>query len=307
MDFVPAAFVDALCTALNKEDLEQLQKLRMPWSSTVTKHCGKRRNFTLCLDVNHDGTQVGMGFSEDSGKLRILEKPFIPYTSLTKYDRIGHIMVGDPGYEFTDLLEKMPLRRFKTDVLPLITSLASSYVIDSQHFNIRHKDLTNSLFSSLQGYVFTLATRYAGKRFIKFIEQRSLLGGLRNVIVYRGIKWPESGRVKAAFITLLKSPKFSALSLSRTDVKIDFDMVACLVERFFRGDLPRKAFVGGKFSRFVTPVPPSSLCDPRGHNLFPTCSGCESPIRSPNRPSALSPSSSGVMESGLTKKGLKSQ
>uniref|UniRef100_A0A1I7Y7W9 F-box domain-containing protein n=1 Tax=Steinernema glaseri TaxID=37863 RepID=A0A1I7Y7W9_9BILA len=246
MDFVLAAFVDALCTTLQKKDLEQLQKLRRPWSSTVEKHYGKRRDVTLCLDVNHDGTQVGMGFLEDSSELRILERTFIPSTSLTKYDRIALIMVGYPGYEFTDLLEKLPLHRFKTQALPLITSLASIYVIDSEHFKMRHKDLMDILFSSLQGCVFTLSTRYAGKRCSRFIEQRSLLGGVRNVILYLGIV--RHDRLKAAFITLLKSPKFSALNLSRTDVTIDFDMVACLVERFFRGDLPRKAFVGGKFS-----------------------------------------------------------
>uniref|UniRef100_A0A1I8AGC9 F-box domain-containing protein n=1 Tax=Steinernema glaseri TaxID=37863 RepID=A0A1I8AGC9_9BILA len=242
MEFVPVPFVDALCTALRKKDLENLKLIRSQWCSTVERHHSKRREFTLRLDANHDGTQVGIAV------WTLIENPLalprdLTCASLSKYDRIISITVGDAT--FADSPEKVPVHHFRAKILPLIRSLASNYTFFNWSSDKSQKGLSDRFFSNLQGRVRVFVTKYTGGQCINFIEQRSLLSELGGLNL-RGTEWPDS--VKSTLVTFLKSPNFVWLDLLDTNLKIDFDMAACFIERFSKGNLPMNATLRGKTS-----------------------------------------------------------
>uniref|UniRef100_A0A1I7YBG4 F-box domain-containing protein n=1 Tax=Steinernema glaseri TaxID=37863 RepID=A0A1I7YBG4_9BILA len=232
MDSVPIAFVDALCITLEIDDLEKLQKLRRPWSSTPEKHCGKRRDFGLHLNVNHDGTQVGVMLSG---------YPNVTCASLSKHDRIGYITVGSS--KFADLPEKMTLHRFRKKILPLVTSLTSSYALDMRYSERSQKELRKSLCSSLHGYIFHLTTGYTGGRCIEFLEKQIGFGYL-SILRLTGEEWPDS--MKSTMHTFLKSPNFMSLEIRGTNLTIDFDMATCFIEGFFKRDFAMYSSLCGK-------------------------------------------------------------
>uniref|UniRef100_A0A1I8ATZ0 F-box domain-containing protein n=1 Tax=Steinernema glaseri TaxID=37863 RepID=A0A1I8ATZ0_9BILA len=241
MEFVPVAFLDALCTALDKKDLEQLQELRRRWSSTAEKHYKGRRELEFHMDVNEDGTEVSIGFFAHLFS-------YVPSTSLTKYDRVTKIGVG--CIQSADLSEKMPLSLFRTKVLPPFTSLAANYDFNFHCAEESQKELAKCLFGSLQGRVKKLCTWYTGEQCIEFMKQRIRLGALRCLELRNETEWPDS--VKPLLNSFLESPSFMALDLRESYLTIDLDMARCLIERFYNGDLT-KASVRGKPS-FSVPI-----------------------------------------------------
>uniref|UniRef100_A0A1I8AEH6 F-box domain-containing protein n=1 Tax=Steinernema glaseri TaxID=37863 RepID=A0A1I8AEH6_9BILA len=233
MDFVPATFVDALCTTLDKEDLKKLQQLRGLWASTVTKYYSKRRRFTVDIKVNDDGTQVGIGFLEDPDDLDAppLQISYVPCASLTKYDRVRVIVIVNG--EMGNLPDEMPLHTFRTKMLPLLTSLSSNYSFDFSDLDGCHKELTESLFSSLRGRVLLCITEYTGEHCIEFIKKRVCAAEIRDMKLCGRWKWPEN--TNSILKKFIRSSNFDSLDISDTNLTIDVDMVtrfARLVKRY---------------------------------------------------------------------------
>uniref|UniRef100_A0A1I7YA16 F-box domain-containing protein n=1 Tax=Steinernema glaseri TaxID=37863 RepID=A0A1I7YA16_9BILA len=237
MESVPVAFVDTVCHRLEYRGyLRSLTELRSHWSSTAETHYKKRRRFTLYLIVNDDGTQVGMEIRNDG-----MNSVVVPFTSLSKYDRIAMISVGDG--ECVGLHEKMPLNRFRTKALPLLASLACSYRLKNAGSVGPYKNLMELLFSSLRGHVIDLCTWNSGGECLKFIEEQVDLGHIKKIELSGEEGWPQS--LKSTFKSFMKSPMFRLLDIFGTNLNVDLDMVTCLVERFVKGDLPSDSLLFG--------------------------------------------------------------
>uniref|UniRef100_A0A1I7ZHS5 Type VI secretion system baseplate subunit TssK n=1 Tax=Steinernema glaseri TaxID=37863 RepID=A0A1I7ZHS5_9BILA len=119
--------------------------------------------------------------------------------TLSRNDRILCISIGD--VDFAGLPDKMPLE------------------------------------SSLRGRTEDIQTGYSGEKCAEFIERQIACGDLRYLCLLSSAKdWPES--IKASLMSFLKSPNFANLDLTMVDgLTVDLDMLICIVERFFRGDL----------------------------------------------------------------------
>uniref|UniRef100_A0A1I7XW08 F-box domain-containing protein n=1 Tax=Steinernema glaseri TaxID=37863 RepID=A0A1I7XW08_9BILA len=235
MEYVPFAFVDALCATLKKKDLKILQEIGEPWTSTVTTHYSRRREVKVLLDVNPEGTEVEIGVLEYG------HSTYGKVASLSRNDRIRLIWMG---YPFIRLPEQMPMERFRSKVLPALTSLADDYEF---RIYIRRypQHLTDSLFSCLHGSALEIRTGYFGQKSTEFIEQQRRTGRLEHLELY-GNKWPD--RMKAIVKLFLKSPNFVSLDLGG-NLKVDRDMLICIVQRFLKGDLRKGALLQGKPSK----------------------------------------------------------
>uniref|UniRef100_A0A1I7ZZW8 F-box domain-containing protein n=2 Tax=Steinernema glaseri TaxID=37863 RepID=A0A1I7ZZW8_9BILA len=233
MESVPIAFVDALCAVLKKEDLGKLQQIGRPWYRTAKSHYSRRRELTAHLEVDYDGTHVGIGVQHD------FHDPFQDLgTQLSKYDVIRHISMGSMG--FTPF-SRLPIERFRTKVLPLLNSMANAF--DLYTPSRSPKNITDALFSGLHGRALKISTGYLGRRCTEFIERQISLGHLEQLKLH-GQQWPES--IKASLRSFLRSPNFrkldlfgsdSDLDLEGSNLTVDLDMLSCLVNRFLKGDL----------------------------------------------------------------------
>uniref|UniRef100_A0A1I7XWH9 FTH domain-containing protein n=1 Tax=Steinernema glaseri TaxID=37863 RepID=A0A1I7XWH9_9BILA len=233
MESVPVAFVDALCATLKKENLEKLQQIEELWTLTVTTHYSKRREFRVTLYVNPEGTEV-----------EIKVEPFGVYGSSfnhkslawSKYDRIIEMDYIEMNQfdQFEDQPLKMPMERFRTKVLPVLTSLADDYGIYIYVSERYPQHLTDEIFSFLRAPARVIDTGHAGAKCVEFIEKQIALGRLRKLDL-RGQQWPAS--IKAPLKSFLKSPSFLTVHLERTNLTVDLDMLACIVETLFKGDL----------------------------------------------------------------------
>uniref|UniRef100_A0A1I7YAV9 F-box domain-containing protein n=1 Tax=Steinernema glaseri TaxID=37863 RepID=A0A1I7YAV9_9BILA len=203
MESVPVAFIDGVCHLLEYHGyLRPLTELSSLWSSTAETHYKKRRRFTLYLNVNDDGTQVGM--------------------------------------------------EIRTKALPLLASLACSYLFGNVGSVGPYRSLMELLFSSLHGHVTDLCTWNSGGECVKFIKKQVDLGYTKNIELYGEEGWPQS--LKSTFKSFMKSPKFEILDIFETNLNVDLDIVTCLVELFVKGDLPdQTSLVSGNSLLFGTP------------------------------------------------------
>uniref|UniRef100_A0A1I8ACC1 TIGR04141 family sporadically distributed protein n=1 Tax=Steinernema glaseri TaxID=37863 RepID=A0A1I8ACC1_9BILA len=234
--------VDALCATLLKKELGRLQKIGRPWTSTVTTHYSRRREFDVHLGVNPEGTQVWIEVKQ----IDALIPQNVDFASLSGNDRIQGIWVADPAFGAQP--EKMPLERFKTKVLPLLNSLADAYDLEISSSRRYLHCLTDSLFSGLRALALKIETGYLGGKCIEFIEQQIRIGHLRELEL-RGGKWPQS--MEALLKSFLRSPTFRSLDLRKTDLTIDVEMLIHILERFLEGDLRIGTRLYGKQSEDV--------------------------------------------------------
>uniref|UniRef100_A0A1I8AAR2 F-box domain-containing protein n=1 Tax=Steinernema glaseri TaxID=37863 RepID=A0A1I8AAR2_9BILA len=230
MDFVPVAFVDALCATLDKEDLKDLQEIGRPWSRTAKTHYSRRREFEVSIDTNHDGTEVGVKICDYSDSDVVVR-----YSSLSKYDRIGRIFISTYFYnhKYADLPEKMSMERFRKKVLPVLISLTADYYLCSNASGRNTENLTDTIFSSLHAPPFSIKTRYAGGKCVEFIEEQVALGRLEHLELH-GTEWPDS--MEASLKSFLRSPNFISLDLRGANLRVDLEMLDCIVQRFLKGD-----------------------------------------------------------------------
>uniref|UniRef100_A0A1I8AQW3 P-loop containing nucleoside triphosphate hydrolase protein n=1 Tax=Steinernema glaseri TaxID=37863 RepID=A0A1I8AQW3_9BILA len=249
MDYVPVAFVEALCATLKKKDLENVQELGGPWSSTTATHYKRRREFTVDLKLCPDGTQVGIEVN------LVGSRHFTRLASLSKYDRIRTIRPGD--FCFNYLPDKISMERFRTEVLPLFNSLADAYDF---HTSAPHTDfydtyfklpLADSLFSNLRAPARSIKIGYRGGKSFEFLERQIALGQLEQLKLL-GQQWPES--MKSTLKSFLRSPNFMKLDLRATNLTIDLDMLIIMVERFRSGDLREKIDLYGKPSKEIEEI-----------------------------------------------------
>uniref|UniRef100_A0A1I7ZZX1 F-box domain-containing protein n=1 Tax=Steinernema glaseri TaxID=37863 RepID=A0A1I7ZZX1_9BILA len=242
MEAVPIAFVDALCATLKKKDLNILQEIGRRWTSTVTTHYSRRREFDACIQTNADETEVDITICEtpsaDVNRVAhvIAENNIVHYTSLSKHDRIVKI-----GMQISDLVslgdDYMSLERYRTKVEPVLNAWADAYAFNSTHVRYttspRPENITGSVFSGLCAPARKIRTAYFGGRCVEFIEQQIALGRLEHLELH-GKEWPDT--LRAHLKTFLRSPNFVSLDLSG-NLKVDLDMLTCIVQRFFKGDL----------------------------------------------------------------------
>uniref|UniRef100_A0A1I8AGT4 F-box domain-containing protein n=1 Tax=Steinernema glaseri TaxID=37863 RepID=A0A1I8AGT4_9BILA len=255
MESVPVAFVDALCATLLKKELGCLQKIGRRWSRTVTTHYSRRRELSVYLDVNPEGTQVWIEVKQVD--VRIPQN--VDFASLSGNDRIRGIWVTDPAFGAQS--EKMPMERFRTKVLPLLNSLADAYNLEISSSHRYLHCLTDSLFSGLRALPLKIETGYFGGKCVEFVEQQIALGRLRKLTL-RGQEWPDS--MKASLKSFLKSPNFVYLDLFWTNLTVDLDMLIIMVKRFLKGDLRKETLVLGKPSEEMRDLHCKSL---RGKTL----------------------------------------
>uniref|UniRef100_A0A1I7YT06 F-box domain-containing protein n=1 Tax=Steinernema glaseri TaxID=37863 RepID=A0A1I7YT06_9BILA len=234
MDSVPSAFLENLCARLQKKSLEELQKILNLWSRTVETHYSRRRELTVHLNPNKDETKVGIGINKYGDWYTE-----VPYTSLSKYDRIRCIFLG-----FTtcaNLPNTITMERFKTKVLPVLTSMTDVFVLEAVYRS--PKNLMESLFSFLRAPALNIYTGYTGQKCVEFIEQQIALGRLKKLNLKDGNEWPES--MKTSLLAFLKSSNFKSLDLRETNLTVDLDMLIIMVERFYRRDFRHNAIILG--------------------------------------------------------------
>uniref|UniRef100_A0A1I7YID2 F-box domain-containing protein n=1 Tax=Steinernema glaseri TaxID=37863 RepID=A0A1I7YID2_9BILA len=244
MNSVPAAFLDAVCSQLESKDLENLENTNDRWSSIAAMHGNQRRELLVYLFVNDEGTQVGIEILDDYGSE-------CTFSSLQpKYDRIETIELGlcVMGY-FNNLSKKTSLKCFEKKILPLLRSLAfeCGLRLEWQGFLPNFRDI---LFNGLRGcsqLTKIYCVDYDGcaeftESFAEFIQ--SNLGQLEHLALYGSYKWPDV--MKMHVTSFLRSPNFEGLSLSDSNLTLDFDMVSCFVERFLKGDIAYYAYLHGE-------------------------------------------------------------
>uniref|UniRef100_A0A1I8ARB1 Uncharacterized protein n=1 Tax=Steinernema glaseri TaxID=37863 RepID=A0A1I8ARB1_9BILA len=234
MDAVPIAFVDVLCVTLQKTDLEELQKIENLWSWTVETHYSRRRELTAYVSANYDEAEVGIIIGENADLLIA-----VPYTSLTKYDRIRRISIRRFHREL--LPETIPMERFKTKVLPVLISMADAFKMNVSARS--SKRLAESVFSVLRAPLLKIETGYTGQKGVEFIERQIALGRLEQLNL-RGHEW--SGSMKPFLKWFLKSPNFRKLDLRRTNLTVDLRMLVIIFERFLKGELCMETSLRGK-------------------------------------------------------------
>uniref|UniRef100_A0A1I7XVI9 FBA_2 domain-containing protein n=1 Tax=Steinernema glaseri TaxID=37863 RepID=A0A1I7XVI9_9BILA len=228
MESIPTAFVDAVCATLLKEDLKILQDIGEPWTSTVTTHYSRRREFDVYLAANPAETEVAIGVSEYG------RWTYGNVASLSTNDRIRLILAGAANY--AALPEKMPMERFRTKVLPLL------------NFGLRAPALN-------------IKTGCFGGNCIEFVEQQIAFGQLEELTLY-GKEWPDS--LKAPLKSFLKFPNFVKLDVIGSDLTVDLDMLTCIVERFLKGELREDTLLVGKPSEEMRDLHFKSV---RGYSL----------------------------------------
>uniref|UniRef100_A0A1I7ZEW8 F-box domain-containing protein n=1 Tax=Steinernema glaseri TaxID=37863 RepID=A0A1I7ZEW8_9BILA len=216
MNSVPAAFLEALLPHIANCDLQKLQGLRSRWSSKAATYRGRRRYLSISLKANREGSQVSISVETGAGFCGTV----VPFAIDPKYDWIRKIVfkpVSAPG----DFPEKVSMQCFRTKILPLLQSSSSQC----------------SLFVSRGG-------PFDQKLTDEFIKQLVAAGQVDKLFLGGEDGWSDILRDSAN--SLLKSPKFWALDLSQSNITLEFNMVTCFIERFFKGDLRATAYLSGR-------------------------------------------------------------
>uniref|UniRef100_A0A1I7YIF1 F-box domain-containing protein n=1 Tax=Steinernema glaseri TaxID=37863 RepID=A0A1I7YIF1_9BILA len=226
MNSVPHAFLDAVCMQLDKWDLNNLKETSTRWSREATIHFNKRRDLAFYLGVNDDGTEIRIGV-EDLEKYR-----FVSSALDAKYDRIKGIYIGHR--ELEELPEKISLDCFKKKFRPVLRSLVFGCTFCFNPNSTFPQPLTDCIFSGLRECS-QFTHIYIGNEgtCAEFVKNQISLGSVRLLSLCVEYERPDS--LQASLKSFLESPNFEALDLRRSNLKVDFDMVNSLVERFVKG------------------------------------------------------------------------
>uniref|UniRef100_A0A1I7YJ09 FBA_2 domain-containing protein n=1 Tax=Steinernema glaseri TaxID=37863 RepID=A0A1I7YJ09_9BILA len=238
MDSVPDAFFDAICSQLESKDLGNLQKIYYWWSSLAASHDSKRRKIFVILNVNAEGTQVGIRIND-------INRNACTFSALKpRYDRIASISVG--LLEMDDFSEKTSLECFEKTVMPWLLSLVFKCKLDLT-CQALPRNFADSIVNGLRGcsqLSRILIANYDGCA--EFIKLQISLGHLKDLDLRGSYKCPDD--MNLSLKSFLRSPNFESLYLSESNLKLDFDMVNCFVERFRKGNIASSAYLEGKVS-----------------------------------------------------------
>uniref|UniRef100_A0A1I7XZ69 RNI-like superfamily protein n=1 Tax=Steinernema glaseri TaxID=37863 RepID=A0A1I7XZ69_9BILA len=247
MNSVPDAFLDAVCCTLDWSDLAKLKNTcGVEWSSKAAIHHSRRRELTVFIDVNHEGTEVGIVFKG------LDNRTFVSSSLGLKYSKITRIYVNS-GLLMNELPEKTSMERFKKKVLPILRSLAFGCTLSFTSnpllkLSIAY-NLADSIFSGLHGCSqltgIYITGNYAGNC-AEFIKNQISLGRLKELHLEGEVDCPAD--VQAALRLLVKSPNFERLDVCGSNLTVNFCMADAFVERFSRGDLSRMAELQGRGS-----------------------------------------------------------
>uniref|UniRef100_A0A1I7YLS4 F-box domain-containing protein n=1 Tax=Steinernema glaseri TaxID=37863 RepID=A0A1I7YLS4_9BILA len=234
MDSIPASFLDAVCTKLKEVDLENLGETSSPWSWIAEVHYGKRRNWTVGLLANQEGTEVSIqmlgGWSWDIDP---------------RYNRVTKISLGGrkigKGH-------KVSLQRFKKKVLPLLLSLMVDCELSIFSDNNCHPNLTDTIFRGLfsSTQLTIISTMNCGGKCPEFIKHQISLGHVKDISLYGEKEWPTD--MTASLKQFLKAPNYAHLYVSGSNLSLDFEMVSCFVERVFNRKFSSTVNIRGKAS-----------------------------------------------------------
>uniref|UniRef100_A0A1I7YJ28 F-box domain-containing protein n=1 Tax=Steinernema glaseri TaxID=37863 RepID=A0A1I7YJ28_9BILA len=227
MNSVPDAFLDAVCSQLCS--LKCLKKTSGRWSSKANVHRRKRRELFAFIDVNDEGTEVGIGFEDPKSR------EFVSSALDAKYDRITAIYVG--YREIEELPKRTSLEYARTNVPHLLRSLAFDCVLYFAPNKPFPHNLRNSILYGLQGCVQLTAIHifYSAEKVPEFVKHQIALGRLRRLSL--NVHCEFSDDLQTSLRLFVNSPRFKLLDLSQSNLKIDFDMASSFVERFVKGDL----------------------------------------------------------------------
>ncbi|KAK0403566.1 hypothetical protein QR680_016998 [Steinernema hermaphroditum] len=76
----------------------------------------------------------------------------------------------------------------------------------------------------------------------EFVKRQIELGNVKELNL-----WPEcQTELQNSLHSFVASPHFEQLSIIGSDLNLDFEVVACFVDRFFKGDLGKGASLRGK-------------------------------------------------------------
>uniref|UniRef100_A0A1I8AWG2 F-box domain-containing protein n=1 Tax=Steinernema glaseri TaxID=37863 RepID=A0A1I8AWG2_9BILA len=238
MESIPPLFVEALCTSLKDDDLWTLRRIRT-WSTTSAIHWRKARTLFVHLQVNNEGSEVAIG-------IRTHLFGYAPFVVYAKYDKIKRIKIAVSNFE--DLPQKMSMECFKRKVIPLLRSLASNCVLQCPEGGSQHQKLEDSIFHGLRDcdQLREIRTSNRGESCPEFIENQVALGKVERLFLFSDQRWPD--RTQESIRSFVKSPRFKELHIERSNLRLDLDMVTCIVDSYAKGDLYEKVSVTGTVS-----------------------------------------------------------
>uniref|UniRef100_A0A1I7Z2Q3 F-box domain-containing protein n=1 Tax=Steinernema glaseri TaxID=37863 RepID=A0A1I7Z2Q3_9BILA len=242
MESVPQVFVNALCSRLDTRCLKALREVRR-WSMTAAGHLKKRRYLFVDVQINLEGTEVAVGTYLPPTNPR--EIAYIPKVD-PKYDKIRMIRIGYPS--FKDLPEKMSMECFERRVIPLLRWFTSHYSLHIVRKRRQPQNPMDSIFHGLQDcrQLRVIGTSNTGKGCVEFIERQVALGSIEELYLRSQRRWPHA--MQETIRSFVKSPRFKRLNIERTNLRIDLDLVTCLLDRYSKGDLYEWAAIAGTVS-----------------------------------------------------------
>uniref|UniRef100_A0A1I7Z070 Rho-GAP domain-containing protein n=1 Tax=Steinernema glaseri TaxID=37863 RepID=A0A1I7Z070_9BILA len=143
------------------------------------------------------------------------------------------------------ILNYVSMAKFTNKILPLLRSLAFECSLPIVHSQPFPQLLTDSIFTELRtcDQLVDINTGNYGQKCLHFISHHIESGHLKELRLPGRADWPDT--VKPLLLSFVKSPKFKELDVSRSNLKLDSDMVAAFVDRFFEEDLPNLARISG--------------------------------------------------------------
>uniref|UniRef100_A0A1I8AIW2 F-box domain-containing protein n=1 Tax=Steinernema glaseri TaxID=37863 RepID=A0A1I8AIW2_9BILA len=238
MDSVPQLFVEALCTSLKHCDLWTLRRIRK-WTTTAAIHWRKARTLFVYLQVNNEGTEVAIGIPA-----RLYD--YAPFVVYAKYDKIKRIKIGVNNFE--DLPQKISMECFKRKVIPLIQSMAFKCSLENPAGGSQHQNLEDCIFHGLRdcAQLREIKTSNRGESCPEFIERQVALGNVEELALLSDQIWPD--RTQASIRSFVKSPRFKYLDITNSNLRLDFDMVACIVDTYAKVVLYKGTSISGMIS-----------------------------------------------------------
>uniref|UniRef100_A0A1I7Y5U7 F-box domain-containing protein n=1 Tax=Steinernema glaseri TaxID=37863 RepID=A0A1I7Y5U7_9BILA len=249
MNSVPDVFLDAVCFQLDRSDLECLKKTSTRWSSNAGAQNSKRRELKVFLDVNQEGSQVGIRIEDLKGNT------LVSSAVQPKSDRFTLIEIGFG--ELQQFPEEKSMEYFKKKVVPVLRSLVFKCTFSCATVaRPYHRKISDLICSALHGHsqLVNITSGNLGGKCPEFIEHQVALGHLK-ALSLRGDAWPEA--VQASLKSFVQSPRFQSLNLRWSNLTVDFDMVSCVVERFLKGNFTKS----GKLLMGKLSFPIHSLAD----------------------------------------------
>ncbi|KAK0413796.1 hypothetical protein QR680_006999 [Steinernema hermaphroditum] len=221
MNALPLDFYDDVIHRISIADIGRLKRISGYWSSTAGTHFNRRREVRVSLKSNKKGTKVGVKLDswQSDG----------PFEIDVKYDRIKSVDLSEYP---SDETEEVTLEHLRTKTLPMIRSIASDCKLVFVDAFQPHKqcDIILDGLKECHGLssIWAYSCRNKGQ---ELIRRQIEFGNLKALCLMENI-WPIDfqGLIKV----FVKSPKFRIL---HTNLTLDFDIVTCVFDRFFTGEL----------------------------------------------------------------------